>query len=64
MDDHLTQVMLLDKTRRHLDYHFMLWKFDSSKLDHVALSKLDKGSQAAEEIEYIETIKKPCCILF
>ena len=42
MDDHMTTVMFLDRDRRCLDYNFLLWKYDTSKLDHVALNLLDK----------------------
>ena len=51
MDDHLTQLVLLDKSKRVLDYNFMLWKYDTTKLDHESLAKLDKGSKEAEDPE-------------
>lgn len=66
MDDHLTTVMFLDKDKRTLDYNFLLWKYDTTKLDHVSLAKLDKGSSAAEnEGEVAENpSKRQCCTLF
>ena len=65
MDNHLTTVMFLDKERKNLDYNFLLWKFDTSKLDHFALAKMDKGSAAAENQDELEEVKKkPCCLLF
>lgn len=47
MDDHLTTVMFLDRSHKTLDYNFLLWKFDTSKLDHRTLQRLD-GQQAPE----------------
>jgi hypothetical protein len=32
-DDHLSSLMLLDEKRKQLDYQFILWKFDTKKLD-------------------------------
>ena len=58
-DDHLTTIFLLDEDRRTLDCNFLLWKFDTSKLDHVSLSKLDHGSDDEEAQK-----KKPCCDIF
>ena len=33
--------MLIDKDRRTLDFHFLLWKYDMSKADLKALQKID-----------------------
>ena len=59
--------MFLSKEKRQLDYHFLLWKYDTSKLDHTTLSKLDKGAQAAENPDEVvdKLVKtKSCCNLF
>lgn len=58
-DDHLTTVFLLDEDRRTLDCNFLLWKFDTSKLDHVSLNKLDRGDDDESGNK-----KKPCCDIF
>lgn len=42
-DDLLSTVLFMDEDRKTLDHHFLLWKFDTSKLDHKALHKLDVG---------------------
>ena len=41
MDDHLTQIMMLDEAKKTLDNHFLLWNFDTSKMDLKQLAKLD-----------------------
>jgi hypothetical protein len=53
--------MFLCKERRTLDYNFLLWRFDTSKLDHASLQKLDAGAAAAEnpDEKIIET-KRSC----
>jgi len=40
--------MFLDKGRKMLDYNFLLWKFDTTKLDHRALARLDGATTTAE----------------
>ena len=35
--------MFLDQNRKQLDYHFIVWKFDTDKLDQSTLHKLDTG---------------------
>ena len=35
--------MLLDEKRKQLDYQFILWKFDTRKLDMTKLHKMDVG---------------------
>ena len=45
-------MMLIDETKRTLDFHYILWRFDTSKLDIKALNRLDIGPGAdREEIE-------------
>ena len=48
--------MFIDKDKKQLDYHFLLWKFDTSRLDIKSLTKLDAGSQFQapdeEEVEF------------
>ena len=41
--------MLLDQNRKQLDYHFVIWKFDTHKLDQSTLHKLDVGVANANE---------------
>lgn len=41
VDDHLTTVMFLSRSQRALDYNFLLWRFDTSKLDERHLQRLD-----------------------
>lgn len=40
-DQHLSSLMFIDKERRTLDFHFLLWKYDMSKADTKALQKID-----------------------
>lgn len=42
-DDLLSCVLFMNEDRKTLDHHFLLWKFDTTKLDHKALHKLDVG---------------------
>lgn len=62
VDDHLTTIFFLDKYRRTIDCHFLLWKYDTSKLDHATLQKFD----ICENEEVISTRRKPCesCQIF
>ena len=41
--------MFLDKERKALDYNFILWKFNTTKLDHRLLHKLDNGVMGDED---------------
>ena len=34
-DDHLSTMMLIDNTSRALDFQYILWTFDTSKIDHL-----------------------------
>ena len=43
--------MLLDQNRKQLDYQYVVWKFDTSKLDQSTLHKLDTGVAGAPEDE-------------
>ena len=43
--------MFLDKARKTLDYNFLLWKFDTSKLDHRNLQRLDFNNTKEPEQE-------------
>lgn len=52
-DDHLSTMMLIDETKRTLDFHYILWRFDTTKLDIKALNRLDIGPGADRE-EYEE----------
>lgn len=79
-DDHLSNIMFLDQNRKQLDYHFVIWKFDTSKLDQATLHKLDVGvanvNNEPEDIDSqesqdengrkpVESIpKSSCCLLF
>ena len=58
MDDHLSSLMFLDQNRKQLDYQFVVWKFDTSKLDHKVLNKLDTGvaNQNADNDEDINSV--------
>lgn len=54
-DDHLSTMMLIDESRRALDFQYILWRFDTSSLDRSTLDRLDKGpGQAREENEEID----------
>ena len=48
-DDHLSSLMLLDEKRKQLDYQFILWKFDTKKLDLSILQKMDNGLSNADQ---------------
>lgn len=54
-DDLLSTVLFMDTTRKTLDHHFLLWRFDTSKLDHKSLHKLDVGLLAGGEFQEGET---------
>ena len=41
--------MFLDQNRKQLDYHFVVWKFDTQKLDQSTLHKLDVGVANAND---------------
>ena len=43
--------MFLDQNRKQLDYHFIIWKFDTSKLDQATLHKLDVGVANVNNVE-------------
>jgi len=45
----------MNEDRKTLDHHFLLWKFDTSKLDHKALHKLDVGLLGNGEAQNAET---------
>jgi hypothetical protein len=67
MDDCMTTVMFLDHSRRRLDYNFIMWKYDTTKLDHALLSKFDKAADANNnDSEIIKHSKKQRrhCLLF
>lgn len=55
-DDLLSCVLFMNEDRKTLDHHFLLWKFDTTKLDHKALHKLDVGllgnGEAADATDY------------
>ena len=36
-------MMLIDPQHKTLDFHFILWRFDTSQLDHQTLARLDAG---------------------
>ena len=40
--------MLLDHARKQLDFQFIIWKFDTAKLDSSSLQKLDTGVAKAD----------------
>lgn len=42
-DDHLSTMMLIDDKQRTLDFHYILWRFDTSQLDLTTLKALDNG---------------------
>lgn len=42
-------MMLLDHNRRALDFHYILWRFETSNLDTVTLGKLDNGPGASQD---------------
>ena len=50
-DDHLSTLMFLDQNRKQLDYHFVIWKFDTAKLDQATLHKLDVGVANVNNVE-------------
>lgn len=54
-DDLLSTVLFMDSTKKTLDHHFLLWRFDTTKLDHKALHKLDVGLLAGGEFQEGET---------
>jgi hypothetical protein len=54
-DDHLTTVMFLDQGRRTLDLNFLLWKFNTSELDHRALKRLD-GKEPPKQVQEDDNI--------
>jgi hypothetical protein len=54
-DDLLSTVLFMNEDRKTLDHHFLLWKFDTSKLDHRALHKLDVGLLGNGEAQEFET---------
>ena len=43
--------MFLDQNRKQLDYHFVIWKFDTVKLDQATLHKLDVGVANVNNVE-------------
>ena len=45
----MSTMMLIDDKHRALDFQYILWKFDVSGLNMVALERLDKGPGANEE---------------
>lgn len=78
-DDHLSCLMFLDNSRKTLDYNFILWKFDMTKLDLRSLEKLDKAgkqeddddeSEEEDEDEILpktgveKVVGSACCTLF
>lgn len=42
-------MMLLDSQRRALDFQYILWHFDTSKLDLATLKKLDNKTGHTEK---------------
>ena len=42
-------MMLLDSQRRALDFQYILWHFDTSKLDLATLKKLDNKTGHTEQ---------------
>ena len=44
-------MMLIDSSRKTLDFHFILWRFDISGLDMPTLTKLDAGPGGNREDE-------------
>ena len=50
--------MFLDQNRKQLDYQFVVWKFDTSKLDLKVLNKLDTGvaNQNAADDEDVNSV--------
>ena len=40
-DDHLCTMMLIDNSSRALDFQYILWTFDTSKIDHASMKRLD-----------------------
>jgi hypothetical protein len=46
MDAHMSQLMFLDESRKTLDHHFVMWDFDSTKLDDKHLRKIDNMKMA------------------
>jgi len=54
-DDLLSTVLFMDTTKKTLDHHFLLWRFDTTKLDHKALHKLDVGLLPGGEFQEGET---------
>lgn len=61
MDDHLTTVMFLDKAKRVLDYNFLLWRYDTSKLDHESLDRLDAETKINGNEDQDEKPQKKSC---
>jgi hypothetical protein len=43
--------MFLDRQQKTLDYNFLFWKFDTTKLDHRNLARLDVQKPPEKEVE-------------
>ena len=42
-------MMLLDSSRKTLDFHYILWRFNTGELDHAELKSLQADFGGAEE---------------
>ena len=49
-------MMLLDGSRKTLDFHYILWRFNTRELDHQYLKSLqaDFGGEEDEQVDIIE----------
>ena len=50
-DDHLSTMMLIDQAHKTLDFHFILWRYETKELDHATLARLDVGPGGNSEDE-------------
>lgn len=50
--------MLLDEKRKQLDFQFVLWRFETKKLDMATLHKMDVGLEQinAEQNEDVDSL--------
>ena len=50
-------MMLIDDRHRALDFQYILWRFDTSQLDHQNLTRLDNGpGQNQEDREDVDDL--------
>ena len=61
-DDHMSTMMLLDSSRKTLDFHYVLWRFDTKGLDVAELKSLQndfrgEGEEENDELGEEESMK-------